>query len=113
VVELGVVQAVEQVDAARAGGGQADPDLAGRLGVAAGHERGRLLVVNEHEPHLVLVAAQPLHDPVDAVAGQAEDGVHSPVGQSFDQQLGRDFVHADLQDWRVDARGGGCPLGRR
>ena len=33
VVELGVVEPVEQVDRARAGGGHADPDLAGELGV--------------------------------------------------------------------------------
>jgi hypothetical protein len=98
VVQLGVVQAVEQVEAAGAGGGQADPDPAGRLGVAGGHERGRLLVVDEYEPDLVLVAAQPLHDPVDPVAGQAEHGVHTPLGQPLDQQFGRDLVHADPQD---------------
>ena len=33
-VELGVVEAVEQMNAARAGGGQADAELAGVFGVA-------------------------------------------------------------------------------
>jgi hypothetical protein len=101
-VELGVVQAVEQVQAAGPGGGQADPDPAGRLGVAGGHERGRLLVVDEHEPDLVLVAPQPLHDPVDPVPGQPEDGVHAPLGQPLDQQFGRDLVHADPQGGEAD-----------
>ena len=44
VVELGVVEAVQQVDRARARGREADADLAGELRVAAGHERGHLLV---------------------------------------------------------------------
>jgi hypothetical protein len=49
VVELGVVQAVEQVDGARAGGRQAHADLAGELGVRAGHEGGQFLVARLHE----------------------------------------------------------------
>ena len=54
VVELRVVQAVEQVDAAGPGRGQADAEPAGRLGVAGRHERGRLLVVHQDEPDPVL-----------------------------------------------------------
>ena len=38
-VALGVVQAVEQVDAARAGGRQADAEASGELGVAARRRR--------------------------------------------------------------------------
>ena len=78
-VQLGVVEAVEQVDAARAGGGQADAQPAGVLGVAAGHERRRLLVAHLDEADRVLALAQRLHDAVDAVAGQAEDDLHAPV----------------------------------
>jgi hypothetical protein len=93
VVELGVVQAVEQVDTARPGGGQAHAQPAGGLGVAAGHEGGGLLVVDQHEADPVLVAAQALRDAVDAVAGQAEDDLDAPVGQPLHQQLRRDLVH--------------------
>jgi hypothetical protein len=50
-------------------------------------------MVDEHEPDPVGVAAQALHDPVDAVAGEAEHGVHPPVGQPLDQQLGCDLLH--------------------
>ena len=46
VVELGVVQAVEEMDRARPRGGEADADLAGELGVPARHERGHLLVAH-------------------------------------------------------------------
>ena len=86
-VELGVVQPVEQVDAAGPGRGQADAEPARRLGVAAGHEGGGLLVVDQDEPDSVLVAPEGLHDPVDAVAGQAEDGVDPPVDEPLDQQF--------------------------
>jgi hypothetical protein len=69
VVQLRVVEPVGEVDAARPGRGQAHTDAAGRLGVGGRHERRGLLVVHEDEPHPVGVAAQPLHDPVDAVPG--------------------------------------------
>ena len=93
VVELGVVEAVQQVEPARPGRGQADPEAPGRLGVAARHEGGRLLVVHEDEADPVLVAAQPLHDSVDAVTGKAEDHVDAPVDEAFDQQLRGDLGH--------------------
>ena len=49
VVELRVVQTVQEVDRAGARGGDADADLAGELRMAAGHERGHLLVANLDE----------------------------------------------------------------
>src|SRR4029453_13534708 len=36
--------------------------------------------------------AEAFHDPVDAVPGQAEHGVHAPVGQPLDQQLRCDLL---------------------
>ncbi len=58
VVELGVIQAVEQVDRAGAGGRQADPDLAGELGVRAGHERGHLLMADLDELRAVIACVR-------------------------------------------------------
>jgi len=49
VVQLGVVQAVEQMDRARPRGRHADADLAGELRMRAGHEGGHLLVAGLHE----------------------------------------------------------------
>jgi hypothetical protein len=60
-----------------------------RIGEGAGHD-GQ--VPGQVELAVVLVAAQALHDPVDAVPGQPEHGVHAPVGQPLDEQLGRDLV---------------------
>ena len=57
-------------------------------------------MVDQDELHPVRVPPQPLHDPVDAVAGQAEDRVDPPVGQPLDQQLGCDLRHMGLlQGW--------------
>ena len=58
VVELGVVEAVEEVDRAGPGGRHADADLAGELGVGAGHERGHLLVARLDEVDPVLGAIE-------------------------------------------------------
>ena len=48
-VQLRVVEAIEQMDAARARGGQAHAELAGELRVAARHERGGLFMPDLHE----------------------------------------------------------------
>ena len=50
-IGLRVVEAVQEVDGAGAGGGQADAEIPGEFGVAAGHECGHLLVLylNEFE----------------------------------------------------------------
>ena len=52
-IELGVVEAVQQVDRARAGRRQADADLARELRMAAGHERRHLLVAHLDELRVV------------------------------------------------------------
>jgi len=45
-VELGVVETIQQVDGARPLGGEAHAHLAGKLGMARGHEPGHLLVAH-------------------------------------------------------------------
>src|SRR4030095_6435509 len=95
-VESSVVEAVEQVDAAWTGGGEADAELAGELRVAAGHQGGRFLVPDLHEADLVVSDAQRLHDAVDAVAGQPEDHVDAPVVDRVDQYTGCGICHGAL-----------------
>jgi hypothetical protein len=75
------------------GGRQADAEPAGPLGVAAGHEGGGLLVLDEQEPDAVLVTAQPFHDPVDAVAGQPEHDLNAPVLQNLNQNVSSRLSH--------------------
>jgi len=50
------------------------------------------LVLNEHEAHLFLAATETLHDPVDAVAGDPEDGVDPPVREALDQRFACDLL---------------------
>ena len=95
-VHLGVIEAVEQVDAARAGGGETDAELARVLGVAARHERGGLLVAHLDEADQLLAFPQRLDDAVDAVPGQPEDGVHPPVDQVLHQNVAPGLRHRAL-----------------
>src|SRR5581483_9917235 len=43
-VELRVIEAVQEMNPARAGGGEANAETAGVLGITAGHEGGRLFM---------------------------------------------------------------------
>src|SRR6185503_11546018 len=67
-VELGVVEAVEQLHRAGPLGGEADPDAAGELGVPGGHERGGLLVPGGDERRLAAGAVQRLDQRGDRLA---------------------------------------------
>jgi len=87
-VECGVVEAVQEMDPARARRREADTQPAREFGVAARHQRRRFLVANLDEAHLVAALAQRLHDAVDAVAGEAEDDLDAPVLNRFDQDVG-------------------------
>ncbi len=92
VVELRVVEAVQEMDRARAGGRQADADLAGELRVRTRHEGGHLLVAHLDELHPLLGARERAHDPVDAVARVAVDAPDAPVGEPLDEEVAH--VHA-------------------
>ena len=70
------------------GGGHADPDPAGELGVADRLERAHLLVAGLDEPRLVVGPPEGGEDPVDPVAGEGEDGVHPPLAQAAQQVVG-------------------------
>src|SRR5581483_7725078 len=76
-----------------AGGRHADADLARPLRVAAGHERGHLLV-----PHLdeLGVAVRPVEcsdESVDPVAGIAVDAVHAPLAEALEDEVGDHLAH--------------------
>ncbi len=87
-VHFGVVEAVEQMNAAGAGGGDADADAAGEFGIGAGGKGGGFLVAHVDEADAVFVLAEGFKDAIDAVAGNAEDRVHTPGNEAFDQHVG-------------------------
>ena len=108
-VELGVIEAVEQVEAARAGGGEADAEAARELGVSAGGKCGGLFMAHLNELDAVLALAQGLHDGVDAIAGNAKDDVDAPGDEGVDQGFstcGGHFVHS----LTLQLSGVGCGL---
>jgi hypothetical protein len=96
VVEFRVVEAVQQVDRARAGGGQAHADLAAELRVADGCERGHLLVPGLHEPRPVVGLPEAHHDSVDAVTRIGEDLFDTPLAQSLEQVVADRRTHTVL-----------------
>src|SRR5438105_2891502 len=58
VVHPRVIETVEQMDSARAAGGQAYADLAGEFCVRAGHERGEFFVTSLNELRIALGALE-------------------------------------------------------
>ena len=82
VVQLGVVEAVEQVDRARSAGGRAHPDLTRELGVADRFEGGHLLVPGLHELRIVVRPRPCRQQPVDPVTRVTEDLLHVPLAQA-------------------------------
>lgn len=82
-VQLGVVEAIEEMNAAGAGGGDADANPAGEFGIRTRHERGGFFVADMDEADAVFVLAQGFEDAVDAVAGESEDGVNAPGDEAL------------------------------
>jgi hypothetical protein len=101
VVELGVVQAVEQVDGARSGRRDAHAHFARVFGVGARHQGGEFLVAGLHEldaVRLVFLFAHRVHDAVDGVPGVAEQAFHAPVAHAPHHEF-TDF-HSNLLRYR-------------
>ena len=93
-VELGVVEAVQEVDRAGARGRHADAGLAGELGVGAGHEGRDLLVRHLDELEPVLVPLERAEDAVDAVARVAVDALDAPGGQPLQHEVADGRAHS-------------------
>ncbi len=95
-VQLGVIEAVQEVDAPRPRGGDADPQPAGPFGVGAGHEGRRLFVPGLDEADLVLAPPQRFDHPVHPVAGDAEHRVHAPVQEALHHHVAGGRGHGKL-----------------
>src|SRR5690606_40127722 len=84
-VQLRVVKAVQKMNAARSGGGEADSQLARELGIATGHEGGRFLMAHLDEADLLLLQPQGFNDSVDAMSPHAENRLRLPGPEPPDQ----------------------------
>src|ERR687898_29860 len=76
------------MDTAGTGGRQTDAELACVFGISASHECRRFFVTHLNKADLLLPFAQSLHDAVDAIAGQAENDVDSPIVNGLDKNIG-------------------------
>ena len=80
-VQLRVVKAVQQMNAAGARRAQTDTQLSGIFCVGASHEGGCLFVAHLNKSNLVLARPKRLHDAVDSVTRQPEHRVDTPIPQ--------------------------------
>jgi hypothetical protein len=102
-IELGIVEPVDQVQSTWAGRRQADAEPARELRIAAGHERGGLLMAHLDEADGLVPLAKRFHDPVDPVARKTKDGIHAPLLEHLHQNVSRRLSHSvprNSQDYR-------------
>src|SRR5665213_12381 len=102
-IALGIVESVEQMDAARPGRRETYTQSARVLGIAACSERSRLLVSHLNERDLLLPGAQRLEDAVDPVTGKSENRVNAPCDEPFDEEIGDRVCHLPSSPMRVAA----------
>jgi hypothetical protein len=79
-VELGIVKAIQEMNAARTGSGEAAAKPAGIFGVGAGHKSRRLLMPHLDEADGIGTFPQGLHDAVDPIAGDSKNCIDTPRG---------------------------------
>src|SRR4051812_21553857 len=81
------------MNAAWTRGGEANPQSPGELGIAAGHQGRCLLMPHLHEADAILALPQRLHDAVNAIARQPEDGIDTPLEQAFHHTISGSSSH--------------------
>jgi hypothetical protein len=86
VIQLGIVQAGDEVGGARTAGRQTDAKSTGELGMGDGHERRHLLVADLNEFDLVGPLQGPDY-PVNAVTRIPVDSANSPFVQAFNDEI--------------------------
>src|SRR5487761_168302 len=87
-IQLGIIEAVEQMNRTRPGGRRAHPQPAGIFGIGAGHERRRFLVPHLYETQALLALPQRLEKTVNTIAWEAKNGVHAPVFKRIGHHIG-------------------------
>src|SRR5690348_12286693 len=96
------------MDGPGAGGGHADAGLVAELREPDRFEGGHLLVTGLDEARLVVRTREGAQDPVDPVAGVAEDLLDTPLPQSLQQLVGNGR-HVVLLSSGFPARRGWVP----
>src|SRR5690606_35527062 len=105
VVQLGDVEAVQEMDRARPRRRHAHADLARELRVRASHERRHLLVPDLDEVHPVAGRIQRAEEAVDAVTRVTVDPADPPVVQALDDVVADGVGHEGTLRWRMTVAG--------
>ena len=100
-VQIGGGDAGDQVGGAGAGGGEADPHLSRRPGVAVGGVGGTLFMSGQDVPDLLAIAVELelVIDVQNGAAGVAEDSVNALLQQAFHQNLGCGHSHGMISSF--------------
>jgi hypothetical protein len=106
---VGVVQAVDQVQVAGPAAASAGYQPAGQLGLGTSGERAGLLV-SHVDPVDAVVAADGVHDRVEAVAHHPVHASHAGGEQDLDELVvgGGALGHDDLHGPTAPGRAGRC-----
>ena len=86
-VEPRVIQPGQQVRRPGPRGREADAQFTGKLRMSGGHERCHFLMTDLHEFELIRDLLKRTEQPIDAVAGIAEDAPHSPLVQPIPEKF--------------------------
>ena len=86
-IEFGVIESVQEMDAARPGSRDADPEPPGPFRIGACCEGGSLLMADLNEADFVFPPTKRFDQSVNAIARNSEYCVHSPVDQSVDEHV--------------------------
>jgi hypothetical protein len=97
VIQLGVIEAVQEMDGARTRRSEADSDLAGEFGMATGHEGGLFLMPHLHKLDGSIGPTQRGHDPIDAVSWVSKDAVDTPLLQAGEKEIADGLDHGELR----------------
>lgn len=87
-IEFGIIEACQQIDAAGSRGSETDPQLSRPFGVGRRHEGRRLLMPRLDKPYGVLTLTQRFHHAIDTIARKTEDGIDVPFDQCLHQNIG-------------------------
>ncbi len=86
-VELRIVQAVQKMDAAGTGRGQAATQPARPLCMRTGHQRSGLFVPDLDEAQPIGARPDCFHHAIDAVTRHAEDCIDTPIDEGFHENI--------------------------
>src|SRR5215831_12589980 len=80
----------------RSRGRQTHPQTARVFGIATGGEGGGLFVAHLNKLERVLMRPQRLEQAINAIVRQAKNGLHPPINEPFDHQIGNRLCHDTL-----------------